>query len=105
MASGDGLGRLQSVTMHRLNKVITVLLALAAVAAWVVTAVAPGTFTLSYPSVQAPMAVTLSAAACFGWLLLWLSERRRDTETRCRKCGYILRGLSEPRCSECGERI
>ncbi len=28
-----------------------------------------------------------------------------DTETRCRKCGYILRGIPEPRCSECGERI
>jgi ABC-type proline/glycine betaine transport system permease subunit len=27
------------------------------------------------------------------------------TETRCRKCGYILRGISEPRCPECGERI
>ena len=26
-------------------------------------------------------------------------------ETRCRKCGYILRGITEPRCSECGERI
>ncbi|GMU21387.1 MAG: hypothetical protein AMXMBFR13_14800 [Phycisphaerae bacterium] len=26
-------------------------------------------------------------------------------ETRCRKCGYILRGISEPRCPECGERI
>ena len=28
-----------------------------------------------------------------------------DGETRCRKCGYILRGITEPRCSECGERI
>lgn len=28
-----------------------------------------------------------------------------DSETRCRKCGYILRGISEPRCSECGEVI
>jgi hypothetical protein len=26
-------------------------------------------------------------------------------ETLCRGCGYILRGLSEPRCPECGERI
>lgn len=26
-------------------------------------------------------------------------------ETRCRRCGYILRGISEPRCPECGERI
>ncbi len=28
-----------------------------------------------------------------------------EPETRCRKCGYILRGITEPRCSECGERI
>ena len=31
--------------------------------------------------------------------------RRGDDETRCRRCGHILRGLSEPRCPECGERI
>jgi len=28
-----------------------------------------------------------------------------DRETRCRKCGYILKGITEPRCSECGEKI
>jgi hypothetical protein len=28
-----------------------------------------------------------------------------DRETRCRKCHYILRGITEPRCPECGERI
>ena len=28
-----------------------------------------------------------------------------DEHTRCGKCGYILKGLTEPRCSECGERI
>jgi hypothetical protein len=28
-----------------------------------------------------------------------------DRETRCRNCGYILRGLREPTCSECGEQI
>ena len=28
-----------------------------------------------------------------------------ERETRCRQCGYILRGISEPRCPECGERI
>jgi ABC-type Co2+ transport system permease subunit len=32
-------------------------------------------------------------------------RRRPDRETRCRKCGYILRGITEPRCPECGERI
>ena len=29
----------------------------------------------------------------------------KDTETRCRRCRYILRGIAEPRCPECGERI
>ncbi|MCZ6653216.1 MAG: hypothetical protein O7D91_09340 [Planctomycetota bacterium] len=28
-----------------------------------------------------------------------------EGHTRCGKCGYILKGLTEPRCSECGERI
>lgn len=39
---------------------------------------------------------------------LWMYQRltpRTDGETRCRKCGYILRGIPEPRCPECGERI
>ena len=26
-------------------------------------------------------------------------------ESSCRRCGYILRGLSAPRCPECGEAI
>ncbi len=30
---------------------------------------------------------------------------RDDGETRCRRCGYILKGLSKPECSECGEVI
>ena len=29
----------------------------------------------------------------------------RDEHTRRRKCEYILKGITEPRCSECGERI
>ena len=35
-----------------------------------------------------------------------LSGRRplSSTETLCRNCGYILRGISEPRCPECGVR-
>jgi hypothetical protein len=28
-----------------------------------------------------------------------------DRETRCRQCAYILRGIPEPRCPECGEKI
>ena len=36
-------------------------------------------------------------------LRMW--KHPSDGETRCRKCGYILRSISEPRCPECGERI
>ena len=32
-------------------------------------------------------------------------KETKDGHTRCGKCGYILKGLTEPRCSECGERI
>lgn len=36
----------------------------------------------------------------------WLRERRvADRETRCGRCGYILRGITESRCPECGEGI
>jgi hypothetical protein len=41
-------------------------------------------------------------------LLTWALLRRRDRldgYLHCFKCGYILKGLSEPRCPECGERI
>jgi hypothetical protein len=50
--------------------------------------------------------VLLIAFAVYG-LLTWRFGPRGpiDDETRCRECGYILRGISEPRCPECGERI
>ena len=31
--------------------------------------------------------------------------RAGHNNTRCRKCGYILRGLTEPVCPECGQVI
>jgi len=51
--------------------------------------------------------VMLTPVLVYG-LLTWHVHPKRpflDGETRCRKCGYILRGIPEPRCSECGERI
>jgi len=36
----------------------------------------------------------------------WVACRHRpDGHTRCGKCAYILKGLQEPRCPECGTRI
>lgn len=48
----------------------------------------------------------LLALCVYGLLQRWTSGKGVESgETRCRKCGYILRGISEPRCPECGERI
>ncbi len=41
-------------------------------------------------------------------VLLYARKRAKDAhdnETRCRECGYILRGITEPRCPECGKAI
>jgi len=46
-----------------------------------------------------------SALAVGIYAFLGRNRLPNDGETRCRKCGYILRGIPEPRCSECGERI
>lgn len=48
----------------------------------------------------------LLAFAVFGVLTRRFADKGDpDDETRCRKCRYILRGITEPRCPECGERI
>jgi len=57
---------------------------------------------VSYPRAWATM---LSIAACVGWVLITLMEAFSIGELRCRKCRYILKGLSEPRCPECGTPI
>ena len=38
-------------------------------------------------------------------ILLAFRPGSPDGHTRCGNCGYILKGLVEPRCSECGTRI
>jgi len=43
--------------------------------------------------------------ALYGLYLLVAAQRSRQgqqEEPRCRRCGYLLRGLPEPRCPECG---
>ncbi len=63
---------------------------------------------MKYPSVSLlviwviPMA--LVGVVAFGLAAHFLKVPA-GRETRCRRCGYILRGISEPRCPECGERI
>ncbi|MFH1746410.1 MAG: hypothetical protein ABIG44_05125 [Planctomycetota bacterium] len=61
--------------------------------------------------VGATLVVCLSlatpAAICALLLYSWLvpAGRRHDEYLHCLRCGYILKGLSEPRCPESGERI
>ena len=49
--------------------------------------------------------ITVFAATGIFVAAVMVARARRDPENRCRRCGYILRGISEPRCPECGERI
>jgi hypothetical protein len=92
--------------MRKPTLIATVVLAAFSVVSWYFTSIGPVWFnTTSYPDVQIAMSAGLSFAACLGWVLLVVLDKRRESETHCRKCGYILRGLSEPRCPECGERI
>jgi len=38
-------------------------------------------------------------------LLIHSSRMQTDLETKCRKCSHVLRGITRPRCPECGEKI
>ncbi len=60
---------------------------------------------LSHITFPRAMATVLSFCACVGWILITVMDARSIGEPRCRKCQYILHGLSEPRCPECGEPI
>jgi hypothetical protein len=69
-------------------------------------AICPGAFTIF---VWVPVAI-----ACTLAVLLYAFLRRSvrlpvrinaEPETYCRKCSHILRGLTEPRCPVCRERI
>lgn len=45
------------------------------------------------------------ASALGSYVFLRRGVVHGENHLRCLKCGYILKGLSEPRCPECGERI
>jgi hypothetical protein len=47
----------------------------------------------------------LIGIATFASLSWWFPVADCPGQTRCRKCGYTLRGITEPRCPECGEKI
>ncbi len=47
----------------------------------------------------------IAGIVAYAILVRWFSQRQEDEELRCRKCRHILRGLSQPRCPECGDWI
>ena len=53
----------------------------------------------------AGLAVASGTSILFFSLTSQHSPVKPERETCCRKCLYILRGITEPRCPECGERI
>lgn len=85
------------------NARITIAVAVVCLAAWL------GAWFKSVGGWQPPTlffaaALCSTQAVLVGWVVTAVSTRR-DYETRCRRCRYILRGLTEPRCPECGETI
>ena len=92
--------------MRKLNITITLTFAGIAILGWV--HVTFRVYVLSFfnpPLIYIVVPCVFSVLAAVGWVLIAIGEGRGDGETHCRKCGYILRGLSEPRCSECGEPV
>ncbi|UCC32256.1 MAG: hypothetical protein JSU86_08225 [Phycisphaerales bacterium] len=90
--------------MLRINIIVTIVLAALGGLFWVY-AWYTFRFGMDSPSYPAVMAVAFTACGCLGWVLVTYTYRRGDHETRCRKCKYILRGITDPRCPECGEPI
>ena len=90
--------------MQTINIRITIALAVLATAAWGYTAYYIARW-YTPPTSYFVLSSALTFCACLGWVMLTITAARGDSETRCRKCGYILKGLSEPRCPECGTPI
>ncbi len=51
-----------------------------------------------------PMLIAAASAGAYAFTTRRWGTTPPDNGTRCRKCGHILRGITEPRCMECGER-
>jgi hypothetical protein len=62
-------------------------------------------FQFYYGAFRAFSLVSIPATLIYALLGLIPLFKERAPETRCRKCQYILKGISEPICPECGERI
>lgn len=90
--------------MRKVNITVTIALGVLAVVSWAVCVFRAWQL-WTIPAFLTTASILITSSACLGWALLTWTDVRRDEECRCRRCGHILRGLSEPRCPECGERI
>ena len=100
------------MTLRTASIRVTIALAILALAVWLQgwwNGARPGgpNFGVEISHVEYPraMATVLSICACVGWVLITAMTAFSIGELRCRKCRYVLHGLSEPRCPECGEPI
>lgn len=94
--------------MRRINNFITLGTASAAMFFWLLGVLLPafGFYPIMMNTdLLLPAAIGFTFVACVGWVMIWLEATGRVDMTRCRKCNHILRGLTEPRCPECGEAI
>ena len=99
--------------MRKVSQVITIVLGILAMLVWLQgwwNGARPGitwyiNSDISNVAYPRAFATVLSIAACVGWVLVTLTDAFSIGELRCRKCRYILKGLSEPRCPECGTPI
>ena len=57
---------------------------------------------VDFVAVPAVLFAFLGGLQWFGIVSVLRWASRRKDRSRCRKCGYPLRGLPEPRCPECG---
>lgn len=89
------------------NVIVTISLAVLAALAWLASFLELffGNVFRSDSDLYLAFPKALTACACVGWVLVTVSHWRQVGEPRCRKCRYVLKGLSEPRCPECGEPI
>ena len=60
---------------------------------------------ITYATTSLIQAVGLTTMMCAFVSVCLRVTKGTIVETRCRKCGYILKGLRDPVCPECGERI
>ena len=92
---------------HRRGRLVAITVLLAAICNVAIFALA-GQFETPNPRnmlLVFSVLTSLASLTIHRLLLHFLGREVPDGEPHCRKCGYILRGLSEPRCPECGEAI